>query len=93
MPDARGKLSAEEWNKAKQWVDDKGPSMLPCTVCGSKIWSIPDHLGSMRVLGRDRQIPILILCCDNCSNFRFFSAIKVGLAESDSGEERETPAD
>ena len=95
MPNAKGKLSAAEWEQAKQWIVEKGPKMWPCVVCGSREWGLADTVGSIGTFrGGSRVTPTLTLFCQNCGHLRLFSAMMAGIAEKpESNQESETPAE
>ena len=93
MPDENDKkLSKEQKDKFKQWLDSKGKIGV-CPVCESNKWFMGDHLTS-GVLFADGGThlggpvyPQAMIVCENCAYVRHFMAIPIGLTEGDQPED------
>lgn len=79
--------------KALKWLDDKWPRhQRKCEICGANQWSLlPDLTTSMIFNPRGINIggnsyPQLTVVCNNCGNFKGFSAV---IAQLLTKEERE----
>src|SRR5688572_18678925 len=82
MPNEDGKLSMEEFEKAKKWLEER-KAVNPCPLCGNKTWSISEQLAvapvySTRIL-MGAGFPAVVILCSNCFFFRWHSAIVMGI--------------
>lgn len=83
MPDAKGKFSIEEMDRAASFINEK--SKLPgdpCVHCGSTDTSVGEYavrLGVGFAPIPPTHIPLMPVVCNNCGNIRLFSAILLGI--------------
>jgi hypothetical protein len=81
-------LPKEKQEKALKWLNDKWPQhKRECEICGTSNWDIQPFL-TTPLLYKDNSInlggmsvPQVSVVCKNCSNTKYFSAIRMGLEE------------
>jgi len=86
MPDNFGKLSTEEREQAKKWIDKQAPDLV-CPVCGKGTWMLGDHVigltpYSMGLIFGGTSYPAILVVCGECGLFRLFSAVMAGVVQS-----------
>jgi hypothetical protein len=86
MPDAAGKLTAEDKQKCADWLNSFGKLPMLCPICGSKNWSIADHIVAPIVLGPGNGLqlggvsyPQFMLISVPCGNTLFVNAVMAGV--------------
>lgn len=100
MPDSSGKLTDEETQQIKSWVDARvGGQGFACSICNSSKWIIADHLVSPPMFGTGLVLggaayPLAMFICSVCAHTVFLNAVVVGvsppLAEPEKKGEEET---
>lgn len=87
MPDSEGKLTEEEFEKVKAWMARFVATDRPCSVCGTKGWTMlprlvqPVTLGGAFViqLGGLEGYPNVGLVCNTCGYTRYLNAVIMGI--------------
>jgi hypothetical protein len=89
MPDASGKLTAEEKSKVQGWLGRHGwPNNLRglCPICGKGGWVIAEHLVQPMSLGGNRALniggigyPQVMVISESCGYTMYFNAVLIGL--------------
>jgi len=95
MPDDQDRLTDQEKQQAEEWVKEQGGR--PCPACGRNQWMILPHILDFRpyrgrgafVIGGGPSYPAVTLICTNCGNFRFHSAVVMGLLKPEEKESQE----
>jgi hypothetical protein len=89
MPDAAGKLTPEDKQKCVDWINSFRQPPLVCPICGSKNWSIADHLVAPPVLGPGSGLqlggvsyPQLMLISNPCGHTIFVNAVLAGVLQN-----------
>lgn len=83
------KLSPEQKDYAKAWIDDKVTLIGACPICSHRDWSIGDHLVQMvtyagpNTLFGGNTVPMVTLVCNHCANVQFQGAIHMGVIKRD----------
>lgn len=84
MPDATGRLSAEEKSHVIKWLQQRGKHH-ECPVCTNNKWTVADHMIAGRIHAEDprtivrESYPQVALVCNNCAHVRYFMALPLGL--------------
>ena len=91
MPDAAGKLSPEESERARQWLKDHWKTWT-CPFSGDTNW----ELGHVIVNAPSQPLggevyPLLVVICAGCGNTVFVNAIKAGVVKPDTPEPPKDP--
>jgi hypothetical protein len=82
-------LSDEQLKHANEWFQTKlGPPICPeCKAEGVSVIRMMHGVYSgshtsegVQIYHHDRLAPLVGLCCQNCGNIRYFSAVVMGLA-------------
>ena len=95
-PVISGSLSQDDKEKIVQWVNQKmeGTVGIICSICHNKTWTIGDDLVVPPVFkGGDTHIggrvyPQAMLICNKCAHTIFINAVRIGLMESGTAEEK-----
>lgn len=85
MPDAEGKLSAEEKTKAIAWIQQFGNRLL-CPVCGDGQWSLSEHVTTPVIVSGNGALnlgggsyPVISIYSNKCGYTMYISAIVAGI--------------
>ena len=84
MPDATGRLSAEEKTHVARWLQQRGHHHA-CAVCGHHKYMIADHLIAARIHAEDPRTiadetyPQVALVCNHCAHVKYFMAVPMGI--------------
>lgn len=79
------KLTNEQNEKVKNYLNEKWPEPQACVVCKKVDWSSSDKLFALKEYGPEHpllersELPVIALVCNNCGNTMFFSAISLNL--------------
>jgi hypothetical protein len=84
MPDALGKLSAEEMAKMDAWFKQHWTQQVLCPVCGSGSWTKNDYLGHAMaqpasILKPGVPTTPFVMVHSPCGYVMFFNAVLMGL--------------
>ncbi len=87
MPDSKGRLTQDDFNKVKLWFDEKTEGRLSnCPMCKATQWATIDLLGEIRISTKDfvigpgvKALPVLSLLCKKCGYMAFFNAAYIGI--------------
>jgi hypothetical protein len=86
MPALDGKLSPEEIEHIKEWVD--GKRAKACSVCEGALWSVGEHLVAPVTLAGRNPIglnlggilyPVAQIICTSCGHTQYFNAVVMNL--------------
>ena len=81
MPDKNGKLSEEEFNTARQWLEKYAD--IPCPVCGNEYWGLSQHVidigPNVPYFVNAATYPSVLVVCSECGYFRFHSIAAIGI--------------
>lgn len=91
------KLTVEQTEKAKAFVQSKWRAPYPCNCCGHNKWNISNtlfqliefHHGNMVIGGE--VAPVLPVICANCGNTVLVNAIVAGLVSNEPAKVTEGP--
>ncbi len=97
MPDKDGKLTSDETEKIKKWLDEHLATNA-CPACGFNEWGIGEQLalaptfnpGGIFVIGAG--YPAVVVFCARCSFFRMHSAMLIGVVPPDPSTDKATEA-
>jgi len=85
MPDAEGKLTAEDHKYVQDWMAKQGAGNHPCPICGKTQWTIGQHLVHPSTIGGGGvtqfagvRYPNVILLSP-CGYTRYMNAVLIGL--------------
>ncbi|MYA05531.1 MAG: hypothetical protein F4Y37_13125 [Caldilineaceae bacterium SB0664_bin_22] len=86
MPDEYGKLSKEEFEKARTWLDEN--AYIPCPVCGHPKWQMSTHVVAIiasadTIVNTTDYYPAVLLICTECGYCRLHNTGITGLVTSD----------
>ncbi len=86
VPDQSGNLSESEKKKAQDWLRERMPAALTCSVCNTQNWILADHVVAPPIFGRGLVLggtayPHVMLICRQCGHTVFFNAVMMGLVE------------
>lgn len=81
------KLTKEQTSTILSKLNDYRDSRKPCSICGSKHWTVNDCVFEMREffggsykMGTPTAImPVITLTCDKCGQTIFLNAIRLGV--------------
>lgn len=88
MPDASGKLTADERQKLAEWLNERAPK-ASCPMCQTSAWTITGVLVALNVSPPDRiqiggiTLPVVPVACSNCGYVGLISAVIAGLMSGD----------
>lgn len=84
--DQRRRLSPEEWDRVKAWIEKQGKR--GCPICGTGKWSlswdvaeISSHYPKVH-LGSRFVYPLVVVTCETCFHVFSFNAIRLGILKS-----------
>lgn len=84
MPGPEGKLTKFEETVIREWLRTR--HTMPCPVCGTRAFTLLDHLVQPVTLGADQDLmlggvgyPQFMLMCNNCSHTLLFNAVASGV--------------
>ena len=82
MPDSSGRLTPEEKETVRQWIDSNWTGSDFCPISGHNDWIIVDHIvrpiaGSTLLSGSN--YPQVMLVCQGCGYTIYFNAVLMGL--------------
>ena len=81
MPNKQGVLSNEEFNAAKQWLEEHAD--IPCPVCGNIYWGVAQHVvdfsPNVPPFTSTVSYPAVLVVCPKCGYFRFHSIGTIGI--------------
>lgn len=66
------KLTDEQKQKIKDWIESKSKKNASCAICEGKIFTINKNLMSVDGIGGEIIIPMALVYCDNCFHATFF---------------------
>ncbi len=88
MPDKKGKLSPEEKEKVKEWLEEKWKASNLCPVSHDNNWVIGDYTvtpinfsSTGTILGGPIS-PQVMLICSTCGYTLYFNAMVMGIFAS-----------
>ena len=90
MPDKFGLLSKEEYETARNWLNEHANSS--CPICDGTQWTLVDHVVSLSATGSKRFdskmfFPALLVVCRSCGYFRLHSSMKAGIVKYEDDSE------
>jgi predicted nucleic-acid-binding Zn-ribbon protein len=92
MPDASGKLLADDYAKIQAWWQKHWHGPVACPICQSNDWDTGTHVaqaprhGEYAFLFGTNTYPYIVVMCKICGYTLFFNAVKVGVVEPYSPE-------
>jgi hypothetical protein len=89
MPDLKGKLSEEEKQKIRSWIDARrATALLICPVCNKTDWVVADHLVQPLTLGEKfaamlggTAYPVAQVVSLQCGYTMYFNAVLMGIVK------------
>ena len=84
MPDAQGKLSQEEKDRAIKWLGERAKPP-PCPFCGSGNWTLAEHTVNVPIYTPNTMMlggpsyPCVMLVSEPCGHSVLFNAVVMGV--------------
>jgi hypothetical protein len=75
--------------KLAKWLSEKWVGGIACPVCKENDWGLYDQIWELRKFQKGDValggpiIPLVVITCNNCGHTMHFSALKIGLTETE----------
>ena len=87
MPDQRGRLTPEDFEKIRQWwlTNERWKASVVCPACQTTSWTVLDFVLQLMRHGEDAIVtgtpayPMIGVICNHCSHTMLFNAVTMGV--------------
>ena len=78
MPNKEGKLSEEEQERVKKWVDDHDGHT--CPICKGSNRALGDYIVRIPLSEKPSFHAAVLIFCEDCGNIRFYEITSLGIS-------------